>query len=479
MTRLVTRRAVLGGATGVLAAVGIQGTTALGQHDWISPGYANPPTSLAPEAIQPESARTAWFREAKFGLFIHWGPYSVASVTPSWTIMEPTGAIERARMPPGGMSEAEYRGLAKLFNPVKFDPDAFVELARSAGQRYITFVTKHHDGFCMFDSLYTDYKITNTPYKRDITKQLADACERDGMPLAFYYSPPDMNHPAFRDTSKPASTNWLGEPTRPQWPIYLEYMGLQLTELLTRYGPVATIWFDAIGQKPEKYDGRRFLRLIHEISPNTLINDRLGIGGDFITPEKFVPTRIPVKGGPMPTRKDPVSTNIPEHEEFRLFETCAIITKDDWSYNKNAHEFKSSQQLIRLLVDIVSRGGNLLLDIGPKPDGTIQSEFQVRLRAMGIWLRVNGDAIYGTTYGPLQGLPFARTTAKGKNIYIHVFDWPKGALELPSIGKKILYAALLSSNKPLVFRQDARTISIDLPTETPDPDVSVIRLETA
>src|ERR1700756_1788467 len=222
---------------------------------------------------------TAHFRAAKFGMFIHWGPYSLASVEASWPIMRPT---------PGGITEAEYRALPARFNPTSFDPNAWIDLARSAGQQYMVFTTKHHDGFCMFDSSYTDYKITNTPYGKDIVKQLAAACDTRDMRLGFYYSPPDMHHPDFRDTSKPASTNWYGEPERPEWPSYLQYMQLQLAELLTRYGPAALIWFDGLGHQ-EKYDGQRFVKLIHSLQPATLVNDRIGVPGDYVTPEQFIP----------------------------------------------------------------------------------------------------------------------------------------------------------------------------------------------
>jgi alpha-L-fucosidase len=217
-----------------------------------------------------EDERTAWYREAKFGMFIHWGPYSLASVEASWPIMRPKA---------GGISEADYRALPERFNPTKFDPNAWIDLARTAGQEYMVFTTKHHDGFCMFDSSYTDYKITNTPYGKDIVKQLSDACDARDMRLGFYYSPPDLHHPGFRDTSKPASTNWNGQPERPEWPLYLEYMQLQLSELLTKYGPVVLIWFDGLNHQ-EKYDGERFLKLIHSLQPATLVNDRIGVPGD-------------------------------------------------------------------------------------------------------------------------------------------------------------------------------------------------------
>src|SRR5882757_4426456 len=204
-----------------------------------------------------EDEHTSWFRNAKFGMFIHWGPYSLASVEASWPIMQPGG---------WNISEAEYRALPQRFNPVHYDPDHFIDLARTAGQQYMVFTTKHHDGFCMFDSSYTNYKITKTAYGKDIVQQLSFACKEAGMPLGFYYSPPDMHHPGFRDTSKPASTNWNGEPMRPEWPLYLDYMQLQLSELLGRYGPVVLIWFDGLHHQ-EKYSGIRLLNLIRGLQP--------------------------------------------------------------------------------------------------------------------------------------------------------------------------------------------------------------------
>src|ERR1700743_1647297 len=286
-------------------------------------------------ASDDESQRTAWYRDAKFGMFIHWGPYSLASVEASCPIMKPT---------PGGISEADYRALPKRFNPTKFDPDAFVDLARSAGQEYMVFTTKHHDGFCMFDSSYTDYKITNTPYGKDIVKQLADACARRSMPLGFYYSPPDMHHPGFRDTSRPASENWQGQPERPEWSSYLQYMQLQLSELLTRYGDVRDIWFDGLDHQ-EKYDGRRFLDLIHRLHPATLVNDRIGVPGDYVTPEQFIPRAIPtkgveVRGADASVQKD-FHSGVPSSRDFQLWETCMTIN-DTWAYNAHDRHFKSS-----------------------------------------------------------------------------------------------------------------------------------------
>ncbi len=418
-----------------------------------------------------EDERTAWFRMAKFGMFIHWGPYSLASVEASWPIMQP-GKWK--------ITEAEYVALYKRFNPTKYDPDHFIDLARAAGQQYMVFTTKHHDGFCMFDSSYTDYKITNTPYGKDIVKQLSDACARRAMQLGFYYSPPDMHHPGFRDTSKPVRENWNGQPERPEWPSYLDYMQLQLSELLTRYGVVKDIWFDGLNHQ-EKYDGQRFLDLIHKLQPGALVNDRIGVPGDYVTPEQFIPTAIPTKDvhiqGIDTSVQNKLHAGVPSAADFQLWETCMTIN-NTWAYNANDHDYKSSRDLIRALVEVASRGGNFLLNVGPQPDGMIQPEFQERLRAIGDWITVNGDAIYGTTYGPIQGEQAYRTTARDNNLYIHIMDWPAASMQLASIKSKVLSARLLANNQPLRFEQTESGVQITLPSQAPDKNVSVIALRT-
>jgi len=422
-------------------------------------------------AASDNDDRTAWYRNAKFGMFIHWGPYSLASVEASWPIMRPT---------PGGISEADYRALPQRFNPTKFDPDAFIDLARAAGQEYMVFTTKHHDGFCMFDSSYTDYKITNTPYGKDIVKQLAQACDKRDMRLGFYYSPPDMHHPDFRDTSKLARDNWNGEPQRPEWPIYLDYMQLQLTELLTRYGPVALIWFDGLYHQ-EKYDGERFIKLIRNLQPATLVNDRIGVPGDYVTPEQFIPKAIPTKdvhffGWEQNVQKE-LKPSIPKPEDFQLWETCMTIN-NTWAYNMHDHDYKSAQFLIRGLVEVASRGGNFLLNVGPQPDGVIQPEFQDRLRAIGDWLAVNGESIYGTTYGPIQGINSIRTTVKRETVFVHIFEWPSSSLHIQGLNAKVVSARCLANGQALKFHQSEQDLEIELPPQALDPNVTVVSLRT-
>jgi alpha-L-fucosidase len=229
----------------------------------------------------------------------------------------------------------------------------------------------------------------------------------------------------------------------------------------------------------EKYDGARVLQMIAEMQPETLVNDRLGVDGDYETPEQFIPTAIPTRGVRLTGIDSGVTkllkTTVPSAEDFRLWETCMTIN-NTWAYNKNDHDYKSPRTLIRALVEVASRGGNFLLNVGPQPDGQIQPEFQERLKSVGAWLTLNGDSIYETTYGPVQNVGGLRTTASPKSIYIHLFDWVPPICTVPGIEARILSARLLANGMPLKFRQAEARVEIELPTSAPDSDVSVIAL---
>lgn len=476
----MNRRKFLQASSGAVIGSALASTAANGAPV-VPPVVRNKDVSKMHQSIGPYAPSDAdpIHREAvkrysnwKFGMFIHWGPYSLASVEASWPIMKPSSQFP--------ISQDEYVSLYKRFNPTQFDPDAWVHLAKQAGMRYMVFTTKHHDGFCMFDSSFTDYKITNTPYKKDIVAMLAAAAKNNEMPLGFYYSPPDQNHPDYRDTSKLASTNWNGEPTRSVWPIYLHYMELHLRELLTSYGEVVLIWFDGLFDQ-KKYDGYRMQRAIRELQPQTLINNRVGIPGDFETPEQFLPKAIPVKGTYLDfAHKDPGSRpgEVPPPEEFRLWETCMTIN-NTWAYNKNDHNYKSPETLVRNLVEVASKGGNFLLNVGPGPDGTIQPEFVERLQAIGKWLEVNGESIYGTTYGPLQSLPYGKTTAKDNKVFLHIFDWPGNALKVEGLEAHVERVEMLSDKSRLAFTQNKEAVTIQLPAKAPDPYASVLQITLA
>jgi alpha-L-fucosidase len=454
-------------------------------------------------------SRLEWYKEAKFGLFIHWGPYAVAEVEASWPIMAPDlAAAAFGEQPP--ISEAEYVALPRQFNPVDYDPRAWVQMAQEAGMGYIVFTAKHHDGFCMFDAPGTDYKITNTPYGRDVCAELAEACAEAGMRLCFYYSQPDMHHPGYRDTSRPVVENWLGEPKHQEWASYLVYMEGHLRKLLTGYGEVSAIWFDGLSDH-KKYDPARFQRLIEELSPTTLINDRLGGSYDFVTAEQFIPRRgIPIRHKPstfsdahfrvllsllkapgistllkklakkyaegsLPLTSLPTAS-YPSPARFQPWETCMTMNRT-WAYNPTDKEYKPAAQLIYNLVEIASRGGNYLLNVGPSPRGTFPPEATERLRIMGQWLAVNGEAIQGTTYGPLQHLLFGRTTAKEHTVYLHIWDWPSsGSISLGAMPGEVTDVTLLAGREPLPFRQDGVHFTIQVPNQPPDPIISVLAI---
>ncbi|MGH9626219.1 MAG: alpha-L-fucosidase, partial [Bryobacteraceae bacterium] len=225
-------------------------------------------------------------------------------------------------------------------------------------------------------------------------------------------------------------------------------------------------------------DGYRMARVIHNLQPGTLMNNRIGIPGDFETPEQFIPSSIPVKGSTLDYDHRKTGTKrgeVPPPQDFELWETCMTINHT-WAYNKNDREFKPAKELVRMLIQVASKGGNFLLDVGPEPDGTIQPEFQERLRAIGKWLSVNGDAIYGTTYGPLQTLSFGKTTAKGNNVYLEVFDWPSaGALRVPGLQRNVRSVSALAGNRPLRFHQAGSALEIDLSGIQPDPYATVLK----
>ncbi len=343
------------------------------------------------------SPRTQWWREARFGLFIHWGIYAV-----------PAGEYNGKEVPGGGgewimnnahIPVAEYEKFAGQFNPTKFDARAWVKVAKDAGMKYIVITSKHHDGFCMFDTKLTDYNVVAaTPWHHDPMKDLAEACRAEGIKLCFYYSILDWHNP---DQQK-------------DFPKYVEYMKGQLKELLTQYGPIGILWFDGqwIGQwTPEQ--GRDLYKYVRSLQPDIIINNRVGKGGgadgDYDTPEQSIPAGPP-KG--------------------RLWETCMTMN-DTWGYKKSDSHWKSPTDLTRKLIDIASKGGNFLLNVGPTAEGTIPPESVERLQAVGKWLKTNGDAIYGTTAGPWKKTPFdGRATVKGNTLYLQVFNWDKGGLKL-------------------------------------------------
>lgn len=458
--------------------------------------------------------RMAWYQQAKFGLFIHWGAYAAAGVEASWPVMAPD-LSEAMFQNTKRINQTEYEQLPANFNPVEFDADEWVRIAKAAGMRYIVFTAKHHDGFCMFDAPGTDYKITNTSYGKDICLELAQACERADLPLGFYYSPPDMHHPGYRDTSKPAVKNWTGEPDRKEWVEYLDYMESHLRRLLTDYGKVSILWFDGLSNHG-KYQPERFHQLVHELSPETLINDRLGNGFDYVTPEQFIPKEgIPARTGKPAPGLDPGGDGFfrlvcllfnvpllrgwirqqmqkyadgtleltpvhqepyPSPERFQPWETCMSMGQT-WAYNPTETTWKTPETLIQNLVQVVSKGGNYLLNVGPTDKGTFPPEAVERLKAIGEWMDAYNEAIYGNTYTPVQGQSWGQATRKDDTVFLHIFEWPQEKKLVVENFTGTVKSAAFYQGEGLAFTQNGETLEITLPTEKPAGVVPVLEVE--
>ena len=410
--------------------------------------YFKPERGQRPGANQ--DPRLDWWREAKFGMFIHWGVYAIPAGV--WKGEHIPGIGEwimlRAEIP-----IAEYEKLAPQFNPVKYDADEIVKLAKAAGQKYIVLTSKHHDGFCMYGSAETDYNIVDaTPYGKDILKDLADACAREGLKLGLYYSQTqDWHQPdGFGNT-------WDFNEDEQDFADYIDnYVKPQVREILSDYGPIAIIWFDT-PRIIARHQSQELLELVHELQPDCLVCGRLGNKlGDYATAQD---NAIP-----------------PDLQAQIDWETPATIN-DTWGFKTHDHNWKSTTQLIRNLVEIVSKGGNYLLNIGPDAEGAIPQPSVERLQAMGAWLDVHDEAIYGTTPGPIQGLDCCRTTQTDDAIYLHVFDWPaSGRLVLPKLdiqSAEWLDAAVAA---PLSLSQEGDSTIILGPAAAPNEHVTVIKL---
>jgi alpha-L-fucosidase len=391
-----------------------------------------------------------WWKEAKFGMFIHWGIYSVPAGKWGDNTSNGEWIMLREKIP-----RAEYAALAQQFNPTQFDADEWVKLAKDAGQKYIVITAKHHDGFAMFGSKTDPYNIVDaTPFKRDILKELADACRKQGIKLGFYYSQAqDWYHPG---GAVSGNVEWdqthVGDMNK-----YIEEIAIpQVKEILANYGDVAVLWWDTPTNMTKEMTQK--LADLLKLYPNIITNNRLGagMGGDLETPEQYVP-----------------ATGFPG----RNWEVCMTMN-GHWGYNAYDERWKSTTDLLQKLIDIVSKGGNFLLNVGPNQYGIIPEVCQQNLREMGDWLKVNGESIYGTQASPFPFLSWGRATQKGQKLYLHVFDWPKdGKLSVP-FSNKITRAYLLADAKTnLKVYAGKENSTIQLPSYGPDKIASVVAVE--
>ncbi len=450
------------------------------------------PTSTPAESPAAHDARMSWFRDARFGMFIHWGLYSVAAG--KWHD-KPVGGAGEWIMQSGKIPVSEYQELVPKFNPVKFNAREWVHAAKGAGMRYIVITSKHHDGFGLWNSQLTDWCVKSTPFHRDPLKELAAACQAEGVRLCFYHSIMDWHHPLYEPRRA-----WNDVATgQPNFDQYNDYLKGQLRELLTGYGSLGILWFDGEWEKTWTQDRAKDLfQYVRGLQPNIIINNRIGKAragmsgmdngndhlGDYGTPEQEIP---PTGFGPGVD-----------------WESCMTMN-GTWGYKQNDNNWKSTETLIRNLIDCASKGGNYLLNVGPTGEGLIPESSLERLAAIGKWMDLNHEAIYGTSASPFAKLPWGRCTqkqivdtaplfqqraafafgdppaaqtSKSTRLYLFVYDWPaNGELILPRLPVHPTNAYLLAHRKSLRFSEQADGVHIQLPKAAPDPVASVVVLD--
>jgi alpha-L-fucosidase len=422
------------------------------------------PTAAASDSEWPykdetpaqRAERMGWWRDARFGMFIHWGVYSVPAGTYNGN---PVRGIGEWIMSHGTIPVDDYKDFAKDFNPINYNPEAWVQLAKAAGMKYIVITAKHHDGFALFDSKVSDWDVVDaTPYGKDLLKPLAEACRKHGMKLGFYYSQAqDWCHPGGAKSAKRALPDW--DPKQAgDMDQYLDQIAIpQIKEILSNYGDIAILWWDT----PHRMTDVRANKLqpLINLQPGIITNDRLREGweGDLKTPEQNIPA-----------------------EGYRYdWESCMTMNHT-WGYKSYDHDWKSTKTLIHNLVNCASRGGNYLLNVGPKASGEIPQASIDRLKGIAAWMQDNSESIYGTTRTPFARLKWGRCTKKefanGTKLYLHIFDWPEdGTLELPGLRSKVEAAYFLADMQtPVTIETTAAGATMYLPKEAPDAINTVV-----
>lgn len=414
------------------------------------------------ETAAQHDARMQWFRDAKFGMFIHWGPCTVGDREIGWgrVANRPWDINQHGPR----TSDPDYDQYFQRFNPVKYDADAWVRLAQEAGMKYMVLISKHHDGFSQFDSKLSDYDIMATPYGRDIVKQFVDACHKHDMKVGLYYSTRDWFHPDYLVGDNSQYDTW--------------YRG-QIEELLSNYGKLDMMWFDHVGGRDwGKWRFDQLFEMMYRLQPGLLVNNRAArfcgpaspedrgpvtpeirkmTDGDFDTPEQQI--------GAMNLKQD--------------WESCMILSPtpqgDGWSYRSNG-KTRPLDECIRMLASIASGGGNLLLNFGPDQFGEFRPEEVAIAKGMGVWLKKYGDAIHGTRGGPFTNGKWGGSTHRGNTVYLQVFDWSGDKLRLGALPQKITKARLLASGAEVIFAQTDRGVDVTVPVDQRDNPVTVIEL---
>ncbi|MGA2555720.1 MAG: alpha-L-fucosidase [Verrucomicrobiota bacterium] len=394
------------------------------------------PSVPAPAWPRPDPAAVARWQALRFGMFIHWGPVSLTGREISWSRGAPT-PIE------------VYDNLYKEFNPANFNAGEWVGLAKAAGMKYIVLTTKHHDGFCLWDTKQTDYNIMQTPFHRDVVKELAAACRKEGLAFGAYYSVCDWHHPDFPLTS-PGGTI---RREKSDLDSYNRYLLAQISELITNYGPLLTIWNDV----PQEFQGRgaNTIKLARSLQPDILLNNRTGDGGDYDTPEQ----------------------RIGQFQIERPWESCMTISAHNvWAWGGAKDGVKSLAACLGMVIRGAGGDGNVLLNVGPRPDGVIDPEQAGRLKEIGAWLAKNGESIYGTRGGPWKPTASFASTRKGDSVFLHILRSDDGVIELPALPGRIKSASLLGGGLVESSQKNGKLL-VTVPKASLDAMDTIVRLE--
>jgi len=438
--------------------------------------YKPAETQIPQETPEEKQERMAWWTNDRFGMFIHWGLYAMPA-RHEW--------VKRYEK----MTNEDYEIYFELFDPDLYDPVEWAKMAKAAGMKYAVITSKHHEGFCLFDSEYTDYKATNTPAGRDLLKEWVEAFRAEGLKVGFYYSLLDWHHPHYTiDRNHPLSASSdeeyeaLNEGR--DMDIYREYVKNQVRELLTNYGKIDIIWLDYSfpsgehGKGRDDWDSENLLAMVRELQPGIIVNDRLDLldvegGWDFTTPEQYKVSKWPEKNG----RRVP-------------WETCQTFS-GSWGYHRDEATWKDIKQLLVLLIETVSKGGNLLLNVGPTARGTIDYRAQEKLQEMGAWMDVNQRSIYGCTEAPAGFKPpeqcMLTYNPETRRLYIHLIDYPMKWLKLEGYGGKVKYAQFLHDGSEIKFGKprhnvthqeslEEKDLMLILPMVKPNVEIPVIEL---
>ena len=423
---------------------------------------------LPKETEAQKAQRMKWWTDARFGMFIHWGLYALPA-RHEWV-----KNVER-------MTNEQYQKYFEMFNPDMYDPHEWAKMAKAAGMKYVVLTAKHHEGFCLFDSKFTDYKATNTPYGKDLIKEYVEAFRAEGLKVGFYYSLIDWHHPDYtidrvhplrqESDSAYARLNKGRDMNK-----YREYLKNQVRELLTNYGEISIIWFDFSfpgknGKGRADWDSENLLKMARSLQPGIIVDDRLDLsdvegGFDFISPEQYKVAKWPEING-----------------KRVAWETCQTFS-GSWGYYRDENTWKSSAQLIELLVESVSKGGNLLLNVGPTARGVFDYRAQDRLSSMGEWMKYNSRSVYGCTEAPAAFAVPDNTlltyNPDTKRLYIHLLAYPMGSLTLKNMADKVKYIQFLHDASEIKFRagsdEGKNDIVVELPVLKPHSEIPVLEV---